>query len=475
MSCRRYHRYPKLLPGPPGVHAHSSRSSCEVRHIHVHIQLATMSSNRQYQRNTMNKLKQACIKGDLIEVRNYMHIVKQRFFPFKELEKTLKPLVYWTTLEGQLEVLKELIEKHGCDPHYTTERGHTLLYAACARGHANVARYLAHVHQVDPNQRNRFHVTPLIAASNNGHLEAMVMLIDEFRCDPTIVNIKGEGLLHKACGNGHLELVECLITKYGLNPEARSDLRETPLHFACGNGHLPVAQYLIEMCKCETNVVNCLLSTPLHSACRNGRTEVVCYLVEKQNCNATLTDDSGSTPLHLACRYQRKDVVKALVNSSKVDPNIATLGGEIPIRMVSDQDTIRLLLKNRAKPIGSVTDIFKLFKEKPHDSPIHAIMIGCSRVEKITLVQALQTSLYASHVGSLNSTNTVSGKIPCVSTIELNSKDCGQVILYDFVGQPDSSRHGVLPDIPSILSVPLILLVTNLSKGLDEVKRYTTT
>jgi ankyrin repeat protein len=152
----------------------------------------------------MNKLREACIEGKMHQVHKYMPIVKQRSFPFKALEKSHKPLVYLTTVHGQLEVLKELIEMYGCDPHYKTERGDTLLYLACARGHSPVVRYLALVHKIDPNQQNKFKVSPLVAASNNGRLDTMVMLIDEFKCDPMAVTEKGESLLHKASGNGHL-------------------------------------------------------------------------------------------------------------------------------------------------------------------------------------------------------------------------------------------------------------------------------
>ena len=73
----------------------------------------------------------ACIEGDLIEVRKSMSIVQQPTFPFKEMEKAMKPLVYWAVKAGKLDVLKELIETYKCDPHYTTARGHMLLHVAC--------------------------------------------------------------------------------------------------------------------------------------------------------------------------------------------------------------------------------------------------------------------------------------------------------------------------------------------------------
>ena len=89
----------------------------------------------------MNKLREACIEGKVYEVQKYMPIVGQRSFPFKALEKSHRPLVYLATVYGQLEILKELIEKYGCDPHHKTKRGDTLLYIACASGHSSVVQY----------------------------------------------------------------------------------------------------------------------------------------------------------------------------------------------------------------------------------------------------------------------------------------------------------------------------------------------
>lgn len=429
----------------------------------------------------MEELKQACIDGDLIEVRKYMCVVKQPAFPFKELEKALKPLVYWAAKAGRLDVLKELIERYKCDPRYTTERGHTLLYVASARGHAGVARYLATKHGVDPNQKNNQQSTPLFAACNNGYLEVMTMLIDELKCDPKATNYKGESLLHRACGGGHLELVKCLITKYNLSPTACSDVNDTPLHDACASGHLVVVQYLIEEHKCKTTIFNNSLSTPLHIVCRNGHTEghtdVVQYLVMKQNCDTALYDNSGSLPLHLACRFRRKDVVRVLLDSGKVNPNLPTLRGELPIEMAQDPDIIKYLIRSGAKPpVGRVPQILRQFvKQAPLDSLVHIFMIGHSEAGKSTLAQALQMPVTTSLGGLITRASTVASDIPRTAGIipmEFNSPDFGRVLLYDFAGHPEfHASHGALLEHFNTSTAPLFLLVVDLNDNWDDVKR----
>lgn len=386
-----------------------------------------------------------------------------------------KPLVYWTAKAGQLEVLKELIERYECDPVYITERGHTLLYAACARGRTNVARYLARKYGINPNQKNHMNSTPLFAASNNGHLEVMVMLIDELKCDPMEVNSKGESLLHRACGGGHLRVVKCLITTYGLNPEARTAYGDTPLHDACGNGHLIIVQYLIEAHQCEINAFNRSHSTPLHIACRNGHAEVVHYLVKNLHCDKSPYDTSGNTPLHLACLFRRKEVVKCMLDIGKVNPNTPNLKGEMPITMVHDPNITTCLIRSGAMGSG-VVDVFQRFKKQvPLDDIVHIVFVGESGVGKSTLAQTLQMSITTTLGGLITRSSHVAMVRPStfvVNSLEFNSPDFGRVLLYDCVGDPNfNAVHGALLQYSARQSSLLFVVVVNSNDHLNDVLR----
>ena len=424
----------------------------------------------------MEELKRACIEGDLIEVRKYMCVVKQPSFPFSELETVIKPLAYWASKQGQLNVLKELIETYKCNPHYVTERGHTLLYVASARGHADVVRYLATRCKVDPNKANDAQSTPLFAACNNGHLKVILVLVDELKCDPSAINDKGESLLHRACGGGHLEVVKCLITKYNLPPEARSNYMDMPLHDACARGHLLVVQYLIETHKCKINAFNKISSSPLHIACRNGHSNVVHYLVMGQNCDAAPYDNSGSTPLHLACKFGRKDVVQVLLDSGRVDPNLPTLAGEVPIMLTKDSDIVRYLIRSGAKPVGAIPGVLEEFvKKAPLDSLVHIFMIGHSEAGKSTLAQALQMPVTTSLGGLIARANTVTNDLSRTAgiiPIEFSSREFGRVLIYDLAGHPEYfASHGALLEHFNTNTAPLFLLVVDLNERMADVER----
>ena len=440
--------------------------------------LQRLSSDELHKRQIMEELKRACIEGDLIEVRKYMCTVNLPSFPFKEMEKAIKPLVYWAAKAGKVDVLKELIEVYKCDPHYTTQRGHTLLYVACARGHADVMKYLAKNCSVNPKQANDTLSTPLFVACKNGHLEAMLVLIDELKCDPNAVNDKGESLLHRACCGGHLKLVKCLITKYNLPPEARSNYMDTPLHDACAKGHLLVVQYLIEMHKCEISVFNKTSLSPLHIACCNGHSNVVHYLVVERNCDIALYDNSGCTPFHLACKFQRKDVIQVLLDSGRIDPNLPTLEGEVPIMMSKDPDIVRCLIRSGAKlpHLQEVPQILKEYEEQaPLDPLIQMAVIGHSGAGKSTLIQALQTQISTYLGGLIVWARTVADDIPRTAgiiPIEFNSPDFGRVLLYDFAGHPEyHASHGAFLEHFNTNTAPLFLLVVDLNESMADITR----
>ena len=433
-----------------------------------------LSSDELHKRQIMEELKRACVEGDLIEVRKYMCTVKQPSFPFKEMEKAIKPLVYWAAKAGKVDVLKELIEIYKCDPHYTTERGHTLLYVACARGHADVMKYLARNCGVNPKQTNSMLSTPLFVACNNGHLDAMLVLIDEQECDPNAVNDKGESLLHRACGGGHLAVVKCLITKYNLPPEARTNYMDTPLHDACAKGHLLVVQYLIETHKCEISVFNKMSSSPLHMACQNGHSNVVHYLVVERNCDIALYDNSGNTPFHLACKFRRKDVIQVLLDSGRIDPNLPTLEGEVPIMMSKDSDIVRCLIRSGAKPVGAIPGVLEEFvKKAPLNSLVHIFMIGHSEAGKSTLARALQMPISTSLGDFITRANTITNNLDCTAGIipmEFKSPDFGRVLLYDFAGHPEyHASHGALLEHFNTNTAPLFLLVVDLNESMADV------
>lgn len=424
--------------------------------------------------NIVKDLNNACEKGDIKKVRTLMQCLPRLS---NSLKLTHKPPIFWACKAGQYNTVVTLVEEFDCNPHYVSERGHTLVHVSCARGHVDVTRYLAKQHLVDPNKANKDGTTPLLSACNNGHMQVILVLIDELKCDPHALGENGKTLLHIACRNGHMDIVRLLVKKYKLDPNAVDSFRETPLHIACSKGHLEIVKYFADELKCPVEAFDRCSTTPLHNACRNGQVDIVQHLVDNHKCNMLLYDNSGFMPFHVACRYGRKYVIEMLLDRG-FDPNTPTLSSEAPIQIVRDKDTTTVLIQRGAKTQGTDLDILRHFQiQQPLDSLVHVLVIGHEGAGKSTIVKALKTPvrttdflsrLFRSDVIAGDSQERTQGIVPTC----FHSPEFGNLMIYDFAGQYDyHPSHAAVMEHSNTSSAPLFLLVVNLAELLEVNKR----
>ncbi len=423
--------------------------------------------------NLVKELNNACEEGNIQKVRTLMPRLPQ---PSNSLKLTHKPPIFWACKAGQYCTVVTLVEEFDCDPHYVSERGHTLVHVSCTRGHVDVTRYLAKQHSVDPNKANKDGTTPLLSACNNGHIKVILVLIDELKCNPHTRGENDKSLLHIACRNGHIEIVRLLVQKYKLHPNALDSFRQTPLHIACSKGHLEIVKYFVDELKCPVEVFDHCLTTPLHNACRNGQVDIVQHLVENHKCNMLLYDNSGYMPFHVACRYGRKNVIKLLLDRG-FDPNALTLSSEAPIQIVRDKDTTTVLIQRGANTQGADLDILRHFQaQQPLDSLVHVLVIGHEGAGKSTIVKSVTSvrpndwisRLFVGNFVEESSQDRTQGIVPTC----FHSPEFGNLMIYDFAGQYDyHPSHAAVMEHSNTSSAPLFLLVVNLAELLEVNRR----
>lgn len=421
----------------------------------------------------LKELSSACERGDNDQVRKLMGRIPPTS---KCLKHFYKPPIFWACKAGQYKTVVILVKEFKCDPHYVSERGHTLVHVACARGHVEVARYLALEQSVDPNKANNDGATPLLSACNNGHLKVVSLLLDELKCDPQAVGENNKSLLHIACRNGHTEIVRLLVEKYGLDPNAKDSFGETPLHIACSKGHLVIVKYLVDELKCQVEVFDRCSTTPLHNACRNGQVDIVQHLVDGHQCSLRMYDHLGFMPFHVACRYGRKDIIKLLLDRG-FDPNTPTLSNDTPIEIVRDKDTTTVLIQKGARTKGLKIEILHHYRvQQPLESLVYVLVIGHEGSGKSTIVKALQTPLKLSYsfmkiFGSCmveGDSRYTKGIVP----IRFHSQEFGNLMIFDFAGQYDyHPSHAAVLEHSNTSSAPLFLLVVSLTELLEVNKR----
>lgn len=144
---------------------------------------------------------------------------------------------------GQLERVKELVEKNGLPAKSISPDGFPLLALAAAFGHHEIAAYLrAKGADVNAVATNGTGYTALTGAVTGGHAKIVAWLLAEgadvnYRYGP------GYSPLLAAAANGHLEIVRMLL-EHGAELQAKTNDGKTAAQIAEERKHIHVAELL---------------------------------------------------------------------------------------------------------------------------------------------------------------------------------------------------------------------------------------
>ena len=281
-------------------------------------------------------------------------------------------------------------------------------------------------------------------------------------------------LLHCAAYHGWDDLAKVLIEVHRLNPRDRDSDGRDALHFACSGGNLDLVSYLVDELNCNPSRVSKVGLSPIHYACTNGRLRVVQYLISDLKCDPCVRtrDRKGNTPLHIACEFGHADVAQFLLSIGYVDPEAKNKEGNTP------------LLNTKQGGSNNIGEVFKVFKQcgaAVKAFPVHsftkAIFTGDSAVGKSSLAEVIKrhanrTALEAFQDRFSNPTVEVKLLTAGINSLQIESELVGNMILYDFAGQPEfySSHFAVMENV--MRKSPVIFInVVDLSKSNEEIKR----
>ena len=163
------------------------------------------------------------------------------------------------SMNGQLEVVKYIVEECGADMHADDD---SALQLASMNGHLKVVRYLVEGGGANVHANCE---SALGWASREGHIDIVRYLVEKGEAD---VHARNEQALRWASWYGHLKIVRYLVEECGAN------VRNWALRQASGRGHLEVVQYLV---KCGADV-HSRSDAALQWAIRNRHKKVVKFL-----------------------------------------------------------------------------------------------------------------------------------------------------------------------------------------------------
>ena len=278
-------------------------------------------------------------------------------------------------------------------------------------------------------------------------------------------------LLHCAAYHGWEDVTKDLVTNYKLSPSTTDSEGRNALHYASSGGNLRVVIYLVTEHGCKPGSGNKVGLTSLHYACTNGRLDVAQYFVTELKCEPSVrTKHRGDTPLHSACEFGHAEVAQFLLSTGLVDHEAKNKEGNTPLYY--------------AQKGSNNFEIFKVFnqcgravKAFPVHSFTKAILTGNSAAGKSSLAQVIIRRARRSNAEALwdkfnNPPVEVKKLTAGISSLQIESEIVGNMVLYDFGGQPEFySSHLAVMENAMQQSAAIFINMVDLTKSPDEIIR----
>ena len=147
-------------------------------------------------------------------------------------------------------------------------------------------------------------------------------------------------------------------------------------------------------------------------------------------------------------------MVTFLLHDAQSNPNSITRKGQTPLDVANKPEIIRLLLRNGAKPDSCFPSSLQSF---PTDMVIKVYMLGNQGAGKSTLIKSLSTrgSLFSRFMHLFTKIKGVDGRTAGILPCDINSKDLGRLIIYDFAGHKE---HYLCQNALSCRSIIIIVI-----------------
>ena len=264
-------------------------------------------------------------------------------------------------LSGSLDILIYLIEERKYSPRCPGKWGRLPLHDACEKnGNLAMVKYLVEKHGCDPTWKDDDGDTSLNVAALSGSLDILIYLIEERKYSPRCPGQWGRSPLHNACDkNVNLAMVKYLVEKHGCDPAVKDEQGNTPLNVAAWSGSLNILMYLKER-KCSLQCPGKWGRSPLNNAYgQNGN-------LAKYGCDPAGKDlqRNSTHQLYLKDGFVSAHFMRFLIIGSSdvrqstpvmkrpVQVIYTTLNSSSSLKSVTDQELYELLASTVKKAAG---------------------------------------------------------------------------------------------------------------------------
>ncbi|PON66979.1 Transmembrane protein [Parasponia andersonii] len=210
---------------------------------------------------------------------------------------------------GYADLVREMIQYYDLtDAGIKARNGFDAFHIAAKQGDLDVLKVLMEAHPGLAMTVDVSNTTALHTAATQGHTEIVNHLLEAGSSLATIARSNGKTALHSAARNGHLEVVKALLrTEPGL--ATRTDKKgQTALHMAVKGQNLEVVEELVRADPLSINMVDGKGNTALHIATRKGRAQIVKMLLGHSGTDKKAVNKSGETAIDTAEKTGNSDI-----------------------------------------------------------------------------------------------------------------------------------------------------------------------
>lgn len=202
---------------------------------------------------------------------------------------------------GYVDLVRLLIDQ--CDiatASIKANNGFDALHIAAKQGDLEILKVLMEAHPELSMTVDISNTTALHTAAMQGNIEVMNYLLEIESSLASIARSNGKTALHSASRNGHLRVVKALLEKApGIS--ARNDKKgQTALHMAAKGQNHELVEELIKVDPSLINMADAKGNTALHIATRKGRVQIVKMLLARSETNTRAVNRSNETAFDTA-------------------------------------------------------------------------------------------------------------------------------------------------------------------------------
>ncbi|OWM68844.1 ankyrin repeat-containing protein At5g02620-like [Punica granatum] len=202
---------------------------------------------------------------------------------------------------GHVGLVREIIKYYDlADAGIKARNGFDAFHIAAKQGDLDVLKALLEAHPELAMTVDVSNMTALHTAATQGHIVVVNLLLEAGTGLAAIAKSNGKTALHSAARNGHLEVVRALLrAEPGI--AARIDKKgQTALHMAAKGQNSEVVHELIIADRSSINMVDTKGNSALHIASRKGRAEIVKMLLGYSETDRKAVNRTGETSLDTA-------------------------------------------------------------------------------------------------------------------------------------------------------------------------------